>query len=233
MVSLSSSFQLQTNCQTERAHQELEAALRCVASTNSDHLEWAAPLDRVYPQQPHLFSNRSPPFEASLGFQPLLFPAKEGEHIVPSVQHHLCMCWCCFPGTAQGDHGFSLNRIDGGTLFKPNLQDLVSAADIKPITSQLQSYTTLCCFSPPVIPRRSHPLCRLSAPKQAKTKLIKLAKNELNIKYHKERTIQYPHLHQRVLSGWGPKSWWLVRLSKCPEAGPGPGGSQEASGVCG
>lgn len=89
-----------------------------------------------------------PPFS----YQPPLFPAKEGEHIVPSVQRHLCKCLCCLPGTAQGDHGLSLNRIDGGTLFKPSLQDLVSAADIKPVTSQLQSCTTLCCFSPPVIP---------------------------------------------------------------------------------
>lgn len=34
-------------------------------------------------------------FEVSLGYQPSLLSATEGEYAVPSVQHHLCHC-CCF-----------------------------------------------------------------------------------------------------------------------------------------
>lgn len=85
-VSLSSGFHPQTNSQTERANQELDAALRCVASTHQT--TWSKQLPWI--EYPHngLTSSATgvSPFEASLGFQPLLFAAIEGDHFVPSVQ---------------------------------------------------------------------------------------------------------------------------------------------------
>uniref|UniRef100_A0A669E856 Gypsy retrotransposon integrase-like protein 1 n=1 Tax=Oreochromis niloticus TaxID=8128 RepID=A0A669E856_ORENI len=91
-VSLSSGFHPQTNGQTERANQELEAMLRCVASSNqvtwSDQLAWV--------EYAHNASTSSAtglsPFEASLGYQPPLLSISEGELAVPSVQHHLRRC---------------------------------------------------------------------------------------------------------------------------------------------
>lgn len=91
-VSLSSGFHPQTNGQAERANQELEAALRCVVSTNqttwSDQLPWIEYAHNCLTSSATGVS----PFEASLGFQPPLFPAVEGDLSVPSVQHHLRRC---------------------------------------------------------------------------------------------------------------------------------------------
>lgn len=87
-VSLSSGFHLQSNGQSEQANQELEAALRCVASHNqltwSEQLLW---IEYVYNSHTSTATGKSP-FEASLGYQPPLLPAIEGEHTVPSVQAH-------------------------------------------------------------------------------------------------------------------------------------------------
>ncbi|KAL3999268.1 all-trans-retinol 13,14-reductase [Sarotherodon galilaeus] len=76
----------------ERLNQELETALRCVASTNQNtwcsHLAWIE-----YAHNSHTSSATGvSPFEASLGYQPPLLPSLEGEHLVPSVQHHLRRC---------------------------------------------------------------------------------------------------------------------------------------------
>ncbi|KAL3980939.1 ETS domain-containing transcription factor ERF [Sarotherodon galilaeus] len=91
-VSLSSGFHPQTNGQTERANQELEAALRCLASTNQT--TWSEQLPWIEYAHNSLTSSATgvSPFEASLGYQPPLFPAIEGEHFVPSVQQHLRRC---------------------------------------------------------------------------------------------------------------------------------------------
>lgn len=90
-VSLSSGFHPQTNGQAEWANQELEAALQCVASTNqttwSEHLPWIEYAHNCLTSSATGVS----PFEASLGFQPPLFPAIEGDLSV-SVQHHLRRC---------------------------------------------------------------------------------------------------------------------------------------------
>ncbi|KAL3968321.1 potassium voltage-gated channel Eag-related subfamily H member 3 [Sarotherodon galilaeus] len=91
-VSLSSGFHPQTNGQTERANQELEAMLRCVVSSNqsswSEQLAWA--------EYAHNSSSSAAtgvsPFEASLGYQPPLLSITEGEVAVPSVQHHMRRC---------------------------------------------------------------------------------------------------------------------------------------------
>lgn len=91
-VSLSSGFHPQTNGQTERANQELEAALRCVVSTNPTH--WSSQLSWVEYAHNSLTSASSgmSPFECCLGYQPPLFPSQEEEIAVPSVQDHLRRC---------------------------------------------------------------------------------------------------------------------------------------------
>ncbi len=91
-VSLSSGYHPQSNGQAERANQELEAALCCVAAQNpaswSEHLPWV--------EYAHNSLSSSATgltlFECSLGYQPPLFPAQEGEIAVPSVQLHLRRC---------------------------------------------------------------------------------------------------------------------------------------------
>ncbi|KAL4009381.1 hypothetical protein ACER0C_003233 [Sarotherodon galilaeus] len=91
-VSLSSGFHPQTNGQTERANQELEAALRCLVSTNQS--TWSEQLSWIEYAHNSLTSSATgvSPFEVSMGYQPPLFPAIEGEHFVPSVQQHLRRC---------------------------------------------------------------------------------------------------------------------------------------------
>uniref|UniRef100_A0AAX7TMI6 Integrase catalytic domain-containing protein n=1 Tax=Astatotilapia calliptera TaxID=8154 RepID=A0AAX7TMI6_ASTCA len=91
-VSLSSGFHPQSNGQSERANQELETALRCVASHNQS--TWSEQLPWIeYAHNSHTSSaTGKSPFEASLGYQPPLLPAIEGEHSVPSVQAHLRGC---------------------------------------------------------------------------------------------------------------------------------------------
>ncbi|XP_025760795.1 uncharacterized protein LOC109200937 isoform X1 [Oreochromis niloticus] len=91
-VSLSSGFHPQSNGQTERLNQELEAALRCVASHNPT--SWATYLPWVEYAHNSLTSSATglSPFEASLGYQPPLFPENELDLAVPSAQHHLRRC---------------------------------------------------------------------------------------------------------------------------------------------
>ena len=91
-VSLSSGFHPQSNGQTERANQDLEAALRCVTATNpaswSSHLVWVEYAHNSLTSA----ATGLTPFEASLGYQPPLFPSQESELAVPSVQLHLRRC---------------------------------------------------------------------------------------------------------------------------------------------
>uniref|UniRef100_A0A3B3HVP5 Gypsy retrotransposon integrase-like protein 1 n=1 Tax=Oryzias latipes TaxID=8090 RepID=A0A3B3HVP5_ORYLA len=91
-VSLTSGHHPQANGQAERANQELEAALRCLASQNqsdwSKYLVWAE-----YAHNNHSSTATGmSPFEASLGYSPPLFPSQELDLAVPSVQLHLQRC---------------------------------------------------------------------------------------------------------------------------------------------
>ncbi|KAK7921945.1 hypothetical protein WMY93_008847 [Mugilogobius chulae] len=91
-VSLSSGFHPQTNGQSERTNQDLEAALRCVASSNpsswSSHLPWVEYSHNALTSSATGFS----PFECSLGYQPPLLSMDEVEVAVPSVQVHMRKC---------------------------------------------------------------------------------------------------------------------------------------------
>ena len=88
-ASLSSGYHPQTNGQAERANQNLEAALRCVAArlpaSWSSHLAW---VEYAHNSLVSSATGMSP-FMVSNGFQPPLFPSQETEVTVPSVQAHL------------------------------------------------------------------------------------------------------------------------------------------------
>uniref|UniRef100_A0A3Q2VWQ2 Gypsy retrotransposon integrase-like protein 1 n=1 Tax=Haplochromis burtoni TaxID=8153 RepID=A0A3Q2VWQ2_HAPBU len=91
-VNLSSGFHPQSNGQTERLNQELEAMLRCVASQNPS--SWVTYLPWVEYAHNTLTSSATglSPFEASLGYQPPLFPEEDLTLSVPSAPHHLRRC---------------------------------------------------------------------------------------------------------------------------------------------
>ncbi|KAG5281322.1 hypothetical protein AALO_G00069940 [Alosa alosa] len=91
-VCLSSGFHPQTNDQTERANQQLETVLRCVASQNpttwSEQLPWAE-----YAINSHISSSTGQsPFECSLCYQPPLFLDQEREVGVPSAEAFVRRC---------------------------------------------------------------------------------------------------------------------------------------------
>jgi hypothetical protein len=90
--SLSSGFHPQYNGQSERANQEMEAALRCVSHANPS--SWTSQLPWVEYAHNTLVnaSTGLSPFMASLGYQPPLFPELEEEISVPSVQAHMRRC---------------------------------------------------------------------------------------------------------------------------------------------
>ena len=90
--SLSSGFHPQSNGQSERANQEMEAALRCI--THASPTSWNTQLPWVEYAHNTLVnaSTGLSPFMASLGYQPPLFPELEDEKAVPSVQTHLRRC---------------------------------------------------------------------------------------------------------------------------------------------
>lgn len=80
------------NGQTERLNQELEATLRCITASNP--ASWSCVLPWAEYAHNALTSSATglSPFEASIGYQPPLFPELETDLDVPSVQHHLQRC---------------------------------------------------------------------------------------------------------------------------------------------
>uniref|UniRef100_A0AAQ5Y7J2 Integrase catalytic domain-containing protein n=1 Tax=Amphiprion ocellaris TaxID=80972 RepID=A0AAQ5Y7J2_AMPOC len=91
-VSLTSGFHPQSNGQTERLNQEMEAALRCIASENPS--AWSAQIPWVeyaHNTLPNASSGLSP-FHCVHGYQPPLFPELEEEIALPSVAAHLRGC---------------------------------------------------------------------------------------------------------------------------------------------
>lgn len=91
-VCLTSGYHPQSNGQTERLNQELEATLRCLTSTNPP--DWNKYLPWVeYAHNSHVSSATGlSPFEVSLGYQPPLFEADEKDISVTSVHHHIRRC---------------------------------------------------------------------------------------------------------------------------------------------
>ena len=90
----SSGLHPQSNGQSERANQEMEAALRCI--THASPTSWNTQLPWVEYAHNTLVNASSglSPFMASLGYQPPLFSELEDEIAVPLVQAHLCRWYC-------------------------------------------------------------------------------------------------------------------------------------------
>ncbi|XP_060754879.1 serine hydrolase-like protein isoform X1 [Neoarius graeffei] len=89
---LSSGFHPQSNGQTERMNQELEKALRCVASRNphawAQHLLWVEYAHNSLTSS----ATRLSPFQCVYGYQPPLFASQEGDATCPSA---LTYARCC------------------------------------------------------------------------------------------------------------------------------------------
>ncbi len=91
-ASLSSGYHPQTNGQAERANQDLERVLRCVASAEPS--SWSSRLTMVEYTHNSLpvSSTGLSPFQCCLGYQPPLFPSQESDAIVPSAHAFIQRC---------------------------------------------------------------------------------------------------------------------------------------------
>ena len=91
-ASLTSGFHPQSNGQTERVNQELEASLRSLVADNpsswSSRLPWAEYAHNTL----QYTSTGMSPFQCQFGFQPPLFPEKERDVSVPSALQFVRRC---------------------------------------------------------------------------------------------------------------------------------------------
>lgn len=154
-ASLSSGYHPQTDGQTERTIQDLEAALCCMAEANP--ATWSS--HRLWVEYVHnsLISSATgiSPFDASLGYQPPLFPIQEVTLAVPAVQDHIQRCRKVWP-----DACFALERTQEATqrsanrsrnpapLYQPGQSVWLSTKDIPLLTdSRKLSTQASCCQS--------------------------------------------------------------------------------------
>ncbi len=91
-TSLSSGYHPQTNGQAERANQDLERVLRCVASAEPS--SWSSRLTMVEYAHNSLpvSSTGLSPFQCCLGYQPPLFPSQESDTVVSSAHAFFQRC---------------------------------------------------------------------------------------------------------------------------------------------
>uniref|UniRef100_A0A8C7WS09 Integrase catalytic domain-containing protein n=1 Tax=Oryzias sinensis TaxID=183150 RepID=A0A8C7WS09_9TELE len=136
-VSLTSGHHPQSNGQAERANQELEAALRCLAAQNpanwSLFLVW---IEYAHNNHPSSATGMSP-FEVYLGYSPPLFPSQELDLAVPSIQQHLQKVqhvWkqarAALLRTRESDCWIANRRRVRGPTYQPGQEVWLSSRDI-------------------------------------------------------------------------------------------------------
>ena len=136
-VSLTSGYHPQSNGQTERANQDLEAALRCVAAKNpsswSTHLVW---VEYAHNSLSCAATGLSP-FEGAFGYQPPLFPSEEADIAVPSVQAHLRRCrkvWkdarAALLSSVDRNRRYADRRRIPAPVYQPGQQVWLSSRDL-------------------------------------------------------------------------------------------------------
>lgn len=136
-VSLTSGYHPQSNGQTERANQDLEAALRCVSAKHpaswSNHLPWVEYSHNTLVSTATGMS----PFMAANGYQPPLFPTQENAVAVPSIQGHLRRArrvWhevrAALSRTAQRNRQLADRHRVPAPDYKPDQRVWLSARDL-------------------------------------------------------------------------------------------------------
>ena len=103
-ANLSSGYHPQTNGQTERANQHLEYVLRCVTAMEARRWSKQLPWVEYAINSQTCAATGLSPFEASMGYQPPLFPQQEVEVAVPSVQQHYRWCRRTWKATLEALH---------------------------------------------------------------------------------------------------------------------------------